>query len=203
MWQLSLSCGENLTTNVFKNNRPWFKVHHQHGLQLSLCPLQLHLSTQGKYIKRMWIFIPLNDDDKACGDHYLSCTAAHLDELSGDYFHHFSHLEINKWNKKKNHKKHETIHWRWTFPKYTLSSLQGQKSESTLPIYPLFTGLLPLLEFSFRFDCLFLSLWPLPPFLSKLLSIHPQVRALRLSNQRILDAPRTRSKTEGIGPFQL
>lgn len=109
MWQLSLSCGENLTTNVFKNNRPWFKVHHQHGLQLSLCPLQLHLSTQGKYIKRMWIFIPLNDDDKACGDHYLSCTAAHLDELSGDYFHHFSHLEINKWNKKKNHKKHDKL----------------------------------------------------------------------------------------------
>ena len=43
MWQLPLSGGENLATNVFKNNRPRLEVHHQHGLELGLCPLQLHL----------------------------------------------------------------------------------------------------------------------------------------------------------------
>lgn len=48
MWQLSLSCGEHLATNIFKNNRPRLEVHHQHGLELSLGPLQLHLDIQGK-----------------------------------------------------------------------------------------------------------------------------------------------------------
>lgn len=49
MWQLPLSGGENLATNIFKNNRPRLEVHHQHGLELGLCPLQLHLD-KGKKI---------------------------------------------------------------------------------------------------------------------------------------------------------
>lgn len=111
---------------------------------------------------------------------------------------------INEIRNKKKHKKHDKLFTGGElFPNIHSAPYRDKKSKSTLPIYPLFTGFLPLLEFSFRFYCLFLSLWPLPPFLSKLLSIHPQVRALRFSNQRILDVPRTRSKTEGIGPFQL
>lgn len=43
MGQLSLPCGENLTTNILENNGPRLQVHHQHGLQLSFSSLQLHL----------------------------------------------------------------------------------------------------------------------------------------------------------------
>lgn len=46
MWQLSLPCGKNLATNIFKNNRPWLEVHHQHGLELSFGSFQLHLEIQ-------------------------------------------------------------------------------------------------------------------------------------------------------------
>lgn len=46
MWQLPLPRGENLATNIFKNHRPWLQVHHQHGLELSFGPLQLHLDKQ-------------------------------------------------------------------------------------------------------------------------------------------------------------
>lgn len=48
MWQLPLSRGEHLATNIFKNDRPRLEVHHQHGLELSLGPLQLHLDNQGQ-----------------------------------------------------------------------------------------------------------------------------------------------------------
>lgn len=51
MWQLPLSSGENLATNIFKNNRSRLKVHHQHGLELGLCPLQLHLDIGNKIIR--------------------------------------------------------------------------------------------------------------------------------------------------------
>lgn len=102
MRQLSLSCGENLATNIFKNNRPRLEVHHQHGLELSLGPLQLHLEIQGrkclKNIPRI-IFVSLINITKVVVDcPHLSCAASHLNELSGYYLHHFSHLEMNVGN---------------------------------------------------------------------------------------------------------
>lgn len=63
MWQLSLPCGKNLATDIFKNNWPRLEVHHQHGLELSFGPLQLHLDIQeqksGKRFEENITFVSL------------------------------------------------------------------------------------------------------------------------------------------------
>lgn len=57
--QFSLSCGENLPANILENNRPRLQVHHQHGFELSLGSLQLHLlmKAQQKKSKRVFIVV--------------------------------------------------------------------------------------------------------------------------------------------------
>ena len=42
--QLPLPCREDLATNVLEDDRPRLQIHHKHGFELGLSPLQLHLS---------------------------------------------------------------------------------------------------------------------------------------------------------------
>ena len=44
MGQLPPPRGEDLPAHVLEDHRPRLQVHHQHGLELGLSPLQLHLA---------------------------------------------------------------------------------------------------------------------------------------------------------------
>lgn len=43
MRQLSMACGQNLPTDILKDDWPGLQIHHQHGFQLSLCSFQFNL----------------------------------------------------------------------------------------------------------------------------------------------------------------